>query len=58
MSSLSIGIVVLVAATLLAVMLARRSARSFLEDKKRKRHRKNIVRLPGSAPHGKRARKR
>lgn len=54
MSNLSIGIILLVVATLAVVLLARRSARSFVEDMKKKRHRKHVVRLPPSAPHGKR----
>jgi uncharacterized membrane protein YdjX (TVP38/TMEM64 family) len=56
MSNITITVILIVAGVFLALLLARRSARAFMEQKRKKHHGKQAVRL-NPTPHG-RARKK
>lgn len=56
--TMTIAIIVLALAVLGALMLAGRSARAFMEQKKRRHGKHPMVHLPGPGTSGKRARKK
>ena len=57
MSTITIGVILLVLAIFGALWLAGRSARRFTQEKKKRQHQHQAVRLP-PAPHGRRAKKK
>jgi hypothetical protein len=57
MSSLALGIALLVLAGFVALFLAGRSARGFMREKRKRRHGHRPVRLSHTAPRGHRTRK-
>lgn len=58
MRTMTIVVIALALAAVGAMMLAGRSARTFMQEKKRRRGRHPIVKLPSGGDHGKRGRKR
>jgi hypothetical protein len=57
MSSLALGIALLVLAGFVALYLASRSARGFMQEKRKRHHGPRPVRLSKTAPRGHRTRK-
>ena len=57
MSSLALGIALLVVAGFVALFLASRSARGFMREKRKRRHGPRPVRLQNTAPRGHRRHK-